>query len=199
MKYPAIEPKRLNGDEPLLDTQGAPIGSLLDFWQWAYSDLVGNAERGALAEYFVACALGVENTCRISWDRYDLLTKEGIAVEVKTSGCIQTWEQDSLSKPIFGIGATLGWNSQTNQYDTVSKRQADIYVFCHHCHTDQSTVNPLDVSQWNFYLLPTKVLDQNLAGQKSASLTTLKKLGAIACPFNEIHSSIITLTNNLTI
>lgn len=193
MKYPAIEPKRLTGKEPLQNAQGETIGSLLAFWQWAYSDLVGNAERGALAEYLVACALGIANTCRISWDRYDLITKEGIAIEVKTSGYIQTWEQDSLSKPIFGIGTTLGWDSQTNQYDTAPKRQADIYVFCHHSHTDQATINPLDVSQWDFYLLPTKVLDDKLPNQKSVSLTTLKKLGAMPCLYNELYPSIVAL------
>lgn len=193
MKYPAIEPERLTGAEPLLNAHGEAIGSLLDFWQWAYSDLVGNAERGALAEYLVACALGIANTCRISWDRYDLITKEGIAVEVKTSGYIQTWEQESLSKPIFGIGATLGWNSQTNQYDAVPKRQADIYVFCHHSHTDQATVNPLDVSQWEFYLLPTKVLNEKLPNQKSVSLTTLKKIGAVSSPYDKLYTSIASL------
>lgn len=196
MKYPAIKPKRLIGNEPLLDAQGATMSSVLDFWQWAYSDLVGNAERGALAEYFVSHALSVEKGCRISWDRYDLQTKEGITIEVKTSGYIQTWEQNALSKPIFGIGATLGWDSQTNQYDTTSKRQADVYVFCHHSHTDQATINPLDVSQWDFYLLPTKVLDEKLPGQKSASLSALKKIGAIPCPYSDLYSTIIALTNS---
>lgn len=193
MKYPAIEPMRLTGEEPLLNTQGANISSLLGFWQWAYSDLVGNAERGALAEYFVACALDLQDACRISWDRYDLLTKEGIAIEVKTSGYIQTWEQNVLSKPIFEIGTTLGWDSRKNQYDAVSKRQADVYVFCHHSHADQKTINPLDISQWDFYLLPTSVLDEKLPNQKSASLETLKKIGAKQCPYNELYKTIISL------
>ena len=47
---------------------------------------MGNAERGIFAEYLVACALGVQNNPRIEWDRYDLVSQEGISVEIKTSG-----------------------------------------------------------------------------------------------------------------
>ena len=119
---PAIKPKRMTGAETIVTPVGKQISTLLHFWQWAYSDLVGNAERGALAEYIVACALGINHTERISWDKYDLLTREGISIEVKTSGYIQTWEQKDFSKPIFGIQPTYGWNSKTNEYDTEQKR-----------------------------------------------------------------------------
>ena len=163
--YPAIKPKKMNGTESLLTTDGEKICSLVDFWRWAYSDLVGNAERGALAEFIVACALGIQGSERISWDKYDLLTKEGIAVEVKTSGYLQTWEQKSLSKLVFEISPTYGWDSKTNRYDETKKRQADVYVFCVHKHTDQTTVNPLLISQWDFYLMPTVVLNNKFEKQ----------------------------------
>ena len=148
--YPAIEPKRLSGDEPILAPNGDEVRLLVDFWRWAYSDLIGNAERGALAEFIVACALGIDQEKRVSWDKYDLITKEGVAVEVKTSGYLQTWEQKELSKPVFGIQPTYGWDSRTNQYEKEQKRQSDLYVFCVHKHTDQATINPLLISQWEF-------------------------------------------------
>ena len=113
--YPAIIPERLTGQELIINPNGEPVSSLIDFWRWAYSDLIGNAERGALAEYIVACALGINHAERISWDKYDLVTKEGIAVEVKTSGYLQTWEQKTLSKLVFGIQPTYGWNSKSNE------------------------------------------------------------------------------------
>ena len=31
--------------------------SLLDFWSWAHSDMISNAERGRFAEYIVSYAL----------------------------------------------------------------------------------------------------------------------------------------------
>jgi len=188
--YPAITPKRLCGDEALVAPNGEKVSQLVDFWRWAYSDLIGNAERGALAEYIVACALDVNQSERVSWDKYDLMTADGISVEVKTSGYLQTWEQKSLSKLVFGIQPTYGWDSKSNAYDTKQKRQADIYVFCVHKHTDQATVNPLLISQWEFYLMPTFDLDQHFGSQKTVSLPALLKAGAVKCEYCELKNKI---------
>lgn len=193
--YPAMKPKKMKGTESFVNTDGEKICSLVDFWRWAYSDLVGNAERGALAEFIVACALGIQDSERISWDKYDLLTKEGIAIEVKTSGYLQTWKQEKLSKLIFGISPTYGWDSNVNLYDKARKRQSDIYVFCVHKHTEQETVNPLLISQWDFYLMPTKLIDEKFGEQKSATLSSLIKAGALKCDYEELYSKIIELTS----
>jgi len=37
-------------------------------------------------------------------------------------------------------------------------------------------VNPLDISQWEFFVLPTKVLDEREQSQHSITLPSLKKL-----------------------
>ena len=50
---------------------------------WAYSDIVGNTERGKLAEFIVAMALGITESISVAWNKYDLLSKEGIRIEVK--------------------------------------------------------------------------------------------------------------------
>ena len=194
--YPAIEPNRMTGNEPVVTPSGEIIGCLAGFWQWAYSDLVGNAERGALAEYIVACALDIADGVRIAWDKYDLLTKEGISVEVKTSGYLQTWEQKDLSKPVFGIQPTFGWDSKSNEYTTEQKRQSDIYVFCLHKHTDQATINPLLIFQWDFYLLPTTVINEKFKNQKTVSLSSLIKAGAYKCDYHNLKHMITQLCNH---
>lgn len=194
--YPAIIPHRMNGDELLLSPTGKPVAQLMDFWRWAYSDLIGNTERGALAEYIVACALDIASAERISWDKYDLITTDGITVEVKTSGYIQTWEQKDLSKPIFGIQPTYGWNSITNEYDIVQKRQADIYVFCLHNHTIQETANPLLIEQWDFYLMPTAKLNEHFGNRKTATLRALIKAGAELCEYEQLSERIAALVRN---
>lgn len=193
--YPAIAPKRLTGQEPLIKPNGEKVGCLIDFWQWAYSDLIGNAERGGLAEYIVACALDVHNAGRISWDRFDLVTNEGISVEVKTSGYLQTWEQKTLSKLVFGIQPTYGWDAKTNTYDAKKRRQADIYVFCVHKHKDQATVDPLQISQWDFYLMPTTVLDKEFEEQKTATLSALIKAGAEKCEYDCLAKRILEIVH----
>ena len=189
--FPAILPERKSGEEMLCGDSGAPIATLKEFWQWAYSDLIGNAERGAVAEFIVATALGIHKDVRVSWDKYDLRSKEGIKIEVKASGLIQTWEQKNLSKPVFGIAPTFGWDSVSNTYDTEKNRQSDIYVFCVHKHTEQDTINPLDTRQWDFYVLPTATLDKVFGDQKTITLPSLNRVGAICCSYESLYQTIL--------
>lgn len=188
--YPAIEPRRLTGDESLIAPNGEKVGSLIDFWRWAYSDLVSNAERGILAEYIVSCALGINQTVRIPWNKYDLLTQDNVSVEVKTSGYLQAWEQKNLSKIVFGIRPTYGWDSSTNEYAAEQKRQADVYVFCVHNHKEQETIDPLALSQWDFYVLATHTINEKFRGQKTVSLSALKEAGAKHCEYSNLKSKI---------
>lgn len=127
-KYPAIKPKFLSGDKPLLDTEGKQVAQLVDYWSWAHSDLIGNTERGGLAEYIVACALGIQKKERVAWDKYDLLSEEGIAVEVKASGYIQTWEQEKLSNITFGIQPTFG--GIVRQMSMIPSRKGSLKSMC---------------------------------------------------------------------
>jgi hypothetical protein len=84
-QYPPIKINRKSGDESFeIDGQTLPF-NLLEFWQWSSSDLVGNALRGVLAEYIVASALGCDAGTRTEWDAHDLVTKDGIKVEVKSA------------------------------------------------------------------------------------------------------------------
>ena len=193
MKYPAIHVKQLTGSEPILDDNGMPVATTLDFWRWAYSDLLGNTERGAVAEYLVASALGISREDRISWNSYDLLSKEGIKVEVKASAYIQTWGQERLSDIRFGIQPTFAWNADTNVYDTEMLRQSDIYVFCVLKHTDQETIDPLDARQWDFYPLRTCVLNEKVGNQKGISLSKVQKLGAQKTTYSELRDCIVEL------
>ena len=70
----------------------------------------------------------------------------------------------------------MGWDRETNKFDKEKKRQADVYVFALLFHKDKETVNPLDISQWEFFVLPTIVLDERERSQHSITLPSLKKL-----------------------
>lgn len=198
MLYPAIQSKMLTGTEPIVDENGSIVSDVNGFWRWAYSNILDNAERGAFAEYLVACALGISDKVRINWDKYDLLSPEGISIEVKTSGYIQIWEQDRLSNISFSIQPTYGWDSSTNTYSMKKTRQADVYVFCIHKHVEQSSINPLDIRQWDFYILSTHVLNRVVKNQKSISLNSLLKIGAKKCNFDSIHETILQLVGSET-
>lgn len=187
--YPAIEIKKKSGNERFLNS-GDDAYTLRDFWAWAYSDLIGNTERGRLAEFIVAMALGIIEDISVSWDKYDLLSKEGIRVEVKTSAYLQSWSQQNLSKISFGIQPTYGWDSITNEYDAEQKRQSDVYVFCVLKHIDQATLNPLNLSQWEFYILSTAALDKAVPRQKTISLNKLLNIGAKKCEYAKLYETI---------
>lgn len=181
---------RKTGEEQFR-AKGKPLDhNLFGFWQWAFSDLASNTIRGVLAEYIVACALGIASDTRREWDAYDLMTKDGVKLEIKSASYLQTWTQSKLSAISFDIAPTKGWNASTNEYSTEIKRQADIYVFCLLRHQDKSTLDPLDLGHWTFYLLPTSVLDANMPNQKRISLSTLLKLNPLQASFGEIAVAI---------
>ncbi|MGI8655501.1 MAG: hypothetical protein ACR2LC_09805 [Pyrinomonadaceae bacterium] len=163
---------------------------LLSFWQWCSSDLVDNTMRGVLAEYIVARDLGVENSIRIGWDAYDLKTKEGVKVEVKSAAYLQSWKQKNLSAISFDVRPTLAYDGNTNEYETERKRQADVYVFALLKHQQKSTLDPLDVMQWEFYILSAAMLDEKIQTQKRISLSTLMRLEPIKADFGQITVTI---------
>lgn len=128
MNLGRIETQRKSGAEPL-HANGSPLGvSLQEFWQWSGSDLVSNSQRGILAEFLVAHALGVVTGVRTEWDAYDVVTAAGIKVEVKASGFVQSWAQEKLSSVGFDIAPKLGWDASTNMSATEACRPADVYV-----------------------------------------------------------------------
>jgi hypothetical protein len=151
--------------------------SLLDFWQWSGSDLVSNVTRGVLAEYIVACALGMDTAgTRDEWAAYDLQLPSGVKIEVKSAAYLQSWQQKTHSSIIFATPKTRVWCPETNEFSIESKRQADLYIFALLSHKDKSTLDPLNVNQWEFYVLPTSTLNSRARSQHSITLKTLCSL-----------------------
>lgn len=187
--YPAIDITRRNGDESFLFDE-KPIGpSLLEFWKWSGSDLTGNTARGILAEYIVATALGIDEGVRIEWAPVDL-TYCGVGLEVKSSSYIQTWYQKKASAISFGIQRTRTWDAKTNTMVGELRRQADVYVFCVLAHLGPTPLNPMDLNQWDFYVLPTSVLNEKCETQKTIGLSRLKSFGAKPIKYAELAASI---------
>lgn len=186
-----IKVVRKSGAERLHDGPDDLGADLLDFWQWSVSDLVSNATRGRFAEYLVARALGVNtDAVRDEWAAFDLLTPAGVRVEVKSAAFIQTWHQTRLSSISFLTPKTRAWDPATNIESPDPKRQADVYVFALLHHTDKSTVDPLDVSQWRFYVLPTSALDARARSQHSITFKTLETMCKGCATFADLASAV---------
>ncbi|MBN2475131.1 MAG: hypothetical protein JXB62_11020 [Pirellulales bacterium] len=186
-----IQSPRRRGDEPFHDDGHQLHFKLLGFWQWSASDLVSNVTRGALAEYLVAQALGVaEDAVREEWAPYDLTAPDGTRVEVKSAAYLQSWHQDRLSPITFRVPKTLAWDKQTNRQSQATQRHADVYVFALLGHRDKNTLDPLDVSQWEFYVVPTRLLDNRKRSQHSITLASLRKLPGPSVGFSGLRHAV---------
>ncbi len=167
---------------------GKSLGfDLLSFWRWSASDLVNNAMRGIVAEYIVAHALGLgKSGVRDGWAAFDLETPSGIKIEVKSAAYVQSWHQKQLSSITFVTPKTYAWDAENNIQSQGSKRQADVYIFALLAHTDKATIDPLNLDQWRFYVLPTKVLDARKRSQHSITLKSLEGLCPRAVTYAEL-------------
>ncbi len=153
--------------------------------------MVSNATRGILAEFIVANALGIElNDVRDEWRAFDLITPEGITVEVKSAAYIQTWSQRDFSRITFRIPKTRAWDADTNVQEKVPRRHAKVYVFALLAHKDKSSIDPLNVEQWQFFVLPTAVLNARTRSQHSITLRSLENLAGRAVSYNELREAV---------
>lgn len=185
---PAV--RRIASDQPF-HRAGTPLDLQVgDFFVWAYSDLLSNALRGVLAEFIVGSALDACTNYRQAWEPYDLMTASGITVEVKSAAYLQSWAQKQPSRISFSIAPALAWNASTGAYDSERRRHADVYVFALLAEQDITRVDPLDVSQWKLFVLPTHRLDERLPTQKTISLATLKSLESIHATFEALPAAV---------
>lgn len=185
-----IQARPRSGDEPLHD-RGRSLGvTLADFWRWSASDLVSNAMRGVLAEWLVALAVGCAAGARQEWTAYDLQSPEGARIEVKSAAYVQSWAQKKLSDIIFRVPKTRPWDPLTNQTAAEPRRLADVHVFCLLTCQDKSAVDPLNLDQWRFFVLPTKTLDQRQRSQHSITLPSLRKLAGEPVAHGELAARI---------
>jgi hypothetical protein len=164
---------------------GLPDASILNFWQWAYSDLTNNVNRGVFAEWMVAKLLGLELAeSRLAWEAWDITTPDGVRVEVKASAYVHAWTpvDDGSPSPEVKPARIEFTNLRTHLWtdDSQSKvaddltYNADLYVFCMQAHANPHTWDGLDLGQWEFYLLPKSALEAH--GYKSMCLNTVSKL-----------------------
>jgi hypothetical protein len=144
------------------------------FWQWGFSDLLQNTTRGILAEYIVAVLLGVDGKPRNPWESFDLRLNDGRTIEIKTMSRLQAWAQKQLSEPRVVIRPSRYWSAKTGIMEKTPSLNADLYIICYFTAEEHSTANPLDLDQWEFFVLDKNKVKDVLKKTKSISLKTLK-------------------------
>ena len=189
-ELPAVDVARRSGAETFLLSGEATEHTLLEFWRWSSSDLLSNATRGVLAEYLVGLVLGCAGGTRREWDAADLLTPDGLRVEVKSAAYLQTWAQTRPSRITFGIQPTTGWDAVSNTLSEARMRQANVYVFALLHHQTKATVDPLDLDQWIFYAMSTLKLNERAPEQRSIGLASLMALEPEVAHFGGLRAAV---------
>lgn len=174
----------LTGNEEfILHSKNAGI-TVMDFWRWAFSDLINNTQRGIMAEFLVYSSLNQVTQSSImqireNWLPFDIMSPSGRRIEVKSAAFIQAWTPENIFAQIrFDIGKKLAWDNTTATSATVAKRNCDLYVFCLFT-AKTKDVSLLNLDYWDFYVLPTSVLDEKVSEQKGIGLSSLLKLDPV--------------------
>lgn len=165
---------------------------MLEFWRFAISDLKTNNVRGYLAEFLVARAVGA-TTPRVEWDPWDVTSPDGVRIEVKTSGYMQAWAQTKLSVPTFRVAPAYGWDPTTGTWSEAQSFNADVYVFCLHTATSHDAYDPLDTSQWRFYVASRQAVEERTTRQMG--LATLSRIAGDPVLYGELGSAIARTAN----
>jgi len=174
---------------------GAPEKSTVgDFWAWAFGDLCDDDIKGIYAEWIVTKILSIPSQRRVSWANSDIITPEGVRIEIKASAFWQSWKlinEDGSNKTLEEIkekakgissirfsGLKAG-DSVYNSKVTDKDYKSDIYIFCFQKEEDPFVWNALDMNQWEFYIFEINELRE--FGGRTVSL---KKLREIQAPLN---------------
>lgn len=164
--------------------------SVDEFRRWVLSDWTSPTTRALLAEYFVRCALGCENELPQDWDYVDIILKSGKTIEIKASAFLQPAGDGELKEtiPSFDIKEKKwAWSNELWGWKPPSeppKRWADCYVFCLVNMESREAYNPLDVSQWEFFVLPTSRINETLGRQKTVAVGRLQQEGFRSVTFS---------------
>ena len=175
--------------------KGKVLFSVLDFWQYAYSQLEGLAD--TLAEFFVAQALGIEKAENVNyWTAYDMAYRNK-RIEVKSTRYVHPWNTHISKVRTFSIEPTNSdyWGSYQIGIDSGKKlsRQSEVYVFCLNSNMDIENSNPLKVDDWVFFVIPTFEINnycKNNPKQKKISLNVVKRMANGGVAFDELKAAV---------
>lgn len=176
------------------------IGSGLtvkDFWIWAYSDLIDNTQRGVMAEFLVYSSFRntlADSQMRANWLPFDVTSPSGRRIEVKSAAYIQAWTPENIFAQIrFDIGKKLAWDNASASYSSKAKRNCDLYVFCVFT-AKTKDISPLNLDYWDFYVLPTSILNEKVPNQKGIALSSLLKLNPVKTDYAGLGDVIETIS-----
>ena len=170
---------------------GEAVGfDFLDFWRFHYSNIYDLQDK--IAEFVVSKALGIDNAHNDQyWTLWDISYRNK-RIEIKETSYYHSFnEEGKVSRQrVFGITKANGSYDPTNSGNNDFCRQNDIYVFCLNTGDTRETSNPLNLNNWEFYVVPTALINEKCGDNKTISLGRIKSLGVATCAYNRLKSEI---------
>lgn len=169
---------------------------LLDFWRFQYSNVFNLQEY--IAEFIVAQALGMEKSHNTdSWTLFDILYRN-TRIEIKETSYYHPWNENSPVSKQRTFGITKANSSyESTEGENKYERQNDIYVFCLNTGVDRESSYPLNLNNWEFYIIPTAFINEHCGDNKTISLGRIRNFGFAAKRYDEIRSEIDSIINSM--
>jgi hypothetical protein len=169
MNLTKLEPNRI-----IDDLYGYTV---LDFWSWAFSDLISSNNRGIFAEFLVGAVLGTTENARIEWDVADHIYR-GRKIKVKSAAYIEHWLQSKPSRISFPINHIQRKEIKTSVPGLTLYPKPEVYVFCVFDVKDRNEADMLDMGKWLFYPVAAQVIESKYRRKKSVTLKEVQRVAS---------------------
>ncbi len=187
----------MKGNEKFVFDGESTEFDFLDFWRFQYSNIY--SLHGEIAEFVVARALGVtESQNSEYWTLWDTSYRNK-RIEVKATAYYHLWNDNGnvSNRRTFGITKANGSYDAAKSGNEDFCRQNDIYVFCLNIGDTRETSYPLNLNNWEFYIVPTSVINEKCGNNKTISLGRIKGLGFSAKRYDEIKLEIDNIIDKM--
>ena len=179
----------LNGTEPFV-MNGKSVGfNMLDFWKFEFSNIYDMQDE--ISEFIVAKALEIDVPYnKEMWTLCDIMYRDK-RIEVKETSYYHPWNKDGQVSEQRAFGITKA-NSIYEKPDEENKyeRQNDLYIFCVVNGNTREESNPLNLNNWDFYIVPTSVINEKCKDNKTISLSRIQNMGYRPFDFSKIKEEV---------
>ena len=188
--------EKMTGKEKF-ELDGKSLGfDFKDFWEFQYSNIYNMQE--TIAEFLVAKALGLDDSYNTGyWTLFDVFYRD-TRIEVKQTSYYHPWNEGGKVSQIRTFGITkANSNYEGNGGENKYERQNDIYIFCLNTGDTKETSYPLNLNNWEFYIVPTAFINEHCGNNKTISLNRIRNFGFRAFRFDEIKAEVDRIIDTL--
>jgi hypothetical protein len=169
MNLTKLEPNRI-----IDDLYG---NTVLDFWSWAFSDLLSSSNRGVFAEFLVGAVLGTTENARIEWDIADHIYR-GRKIKVKSAAYLEHWLQSKPSRITFPLDQIQRKQIKTAVPGLTLYPKPEVYVFCVFDVKDRNEADTLDMGKWLFFPVAAHIIESKFRRKKSVTLREIQRVAS---------------------